>query len=62
MVPEWVRTLWEECLNAGIPFFFKQWGGATRVLVKENGYELDGEVIHEFPDPSSTARKRTTGA
>lgn len=26
MHPEWVRSLRDQCLNAGVPFFFKQWG------------------------------------
>jgi len=26
MNPEWVRSLRNQCINAGVPFFFKQWG------------------------------------
>jgi protein gp37 len=26
MHPEWARTLRDECVEAGVPFFFKQWG------------------------------------
>jgi hypothetical protein len=26
MHPDWVRSLRDECLTAGVPFFFKQWG------------------------------------
>jgi hypothetical protein len=26
MNPEWVRTIRDRCIDAGIPFFFKQWG------------------------------------
>lgn len=26
MHPEWVRSLRDQCLAAGVPFFFKQWG------------------------------------
>ncbi len=26
MHPDWVRTLRDECADAGVPFFFKQWG------------------------------------
>ena len=26
MHPEWVRSIRNQCLNAGVPFFFKQWG------------------------------------
>jgi len=27
MHPDWVRGLRDQCVSAGIPFFFKQWGG-----------------------------------
>jgi len=26
MHPDWVRSLRDQCVNAGVPFFFKQWG------------------------------------
>lgn len=26
MHPDWVRSLRDQCLTAGVPFFFKQWG------------------------------------
>jgi protein gp37 len=26
MHPDWVRNLRDQCQNAGVPFFFKQWG------------------------------------
>jgi protein gp37 len=26
---EWVTEIRDNCLDAGIPFFFKQWGGRT---------------------------------
>lgn len=26
MHPDWARSLREQCVNAGVPFFFKQWG------------------------------------
>lgn len=29
MDPGWVRELRDQCADAGVPFFFKQWGGAT---------------------------------
>ena len=29
MHPEWVRGLRDQCVNAGVPFFFKQWGEFT---------------------------------
>ena len=26
MHPEWARSLRDQCVGAGVPFFFKQWG------------------------------------
>lgn len=42
----WARFLRDECTGAGIPFFFKQWGGRTP---KANGRELDGRTWDEYP-------------
>jgi protein gp37 len=44
--PSWVRYLRDECKAAGVPFFFKQWGGRTP---KAGGCELDGREWKEFP-------------
>ena len=30
MQPDWVRTLRDQCRDAGVPFFFKQWGGTRK--------------------------------
>src|SRR5712691_11689207 len=30
MKPEWVRSLRDQCLASGVPFFFKQWGGVQK--------------------------------
>jgi len=30
MDPRWVREIRDQCLAAGVPFFFKQWGGGPR--------------------------------
>jgi protein gp37 len=27
MPAEWVREIRDQCIAAGVPFFFKQWGG-----------------------------------
>ncbi len=43
---EWVRTIRDQCSEAGVPFHFKQWGG---VRPKTNGHELDGREYREFP-------------
>jgi protein gp37 len=42
----WVRDIREQCVAAGVRFFFKQWGG---VRPKQGGRELDGRVWDEFP-------------
>src|SRR5262249_27868794 len=44
--PEWVRNIRDQCLLAGVPFFFKQWGGVRK---KRHGRELDGRTHDEFP-------------
>ena len=46
MSADWVRRIRDECVDAGIPFFFKQWGGRFN---KENGRLLDGRVWDEIP-------------
>jgi protein gp37 len=46
MDPAWVRTLRDECLAAGVSFFFKQWGGRTP---KAGGRLLDGRTWDEAP-------------
>lgn len=46
MGADWVRTLRNQCRVAGIPFFFKQWGGVRK---KRTGRELDGRTHNEFP-------------
>lgn len=43
---EWVRSLRDQCKNAGIPFFFKQWGGVRK---SETGRKLEGKTYDEFP-------------
>jgi protein gp37 len=43
----WVRALLEQCTTAGVPFFFKQWGGKTP---KAGGHLLDGREYRQFPE------------
>lgn len=43
---EWVREVRDQCLDAGVAFFFKQWGGRT---AKAGGRELDSSTWNEFP-------------
>jgi len=42
----WVRDLRDQCITASVPFFFKQWGGATP---RAAGNELDGVTWEEMP-------------
>lgn len=42
----WVADIRDQCLEAGVPFFFKQWGGVRK---KQNGRTLDGRTHDEMP-------------
>lgn len=46
MDPAWVVDLQEQCEAAGVPFFFKQWGGTKK---KKAGRLLNGRVWNEMP-------------
>jgi protein gp37 len=48
MDPGWARAIRDLCQVAGVPFFFKQWGGRTP---KAGGRELDGRTWDQYPDP-----------
>lgn len=40
MDPEWVRNLRDDCIDAQVPFFFKQWGTHSPFFIDlENGWE-----------------------
>jgi protein gp37 len=43
---EWFRELRAQCQAAGVPFFFKQWGGR---YPKHRGRVLDGRMWSEYP-------------
>jgi protein gp37 len=47
MKPEWVMDIRNHCRKAGVPFFFKQWGGVRK---KKAGRELEGRTWDEMPD------------
>jgi len=47
--PVWVEELLRACGDAGVPFFFKQWGGRTP---KSRGRELHGRTFDEMPTAS----------
>lgn len=46
---DWIRSIRDQCLLAGVPFHFKQWGGTNK---KKAGRMLDGRTWDEFPAPS----------
>jgi protein gp37 len=53
MNPEWARGVRDQCLAAGVPFFFKQWGAydsqGVRRSKKASGRVLDGQIWDEYP-------------
>ena len=44
---QWVLSVRDQCNQAGVPFFFKQWGGVRK---GKAGRELDGRTYDERPD------------
>ena len=53
MQPEWARSIRDQCLAAGVPFFFKQWGAhdasGARMSKKRAGRLLDGRTWDSVP-------------
>lgn len=45
--PVWVRGIRDQCADAFVPFYFKQWGGARST---SGGRELDGQLWGELPE------------
>lgn len=43
---EWVVEIRDQCRRAGVPFFFKQWGGRQK---SRAGRALDGRTYDELP-------------
>jgi protein gp37 len=64
MDQRWVVSLRNQCRAAGVPFFFKQWGGVRKT---EAGRKLQGRTYDEFPTivraevPSKTAQGQSGG-
>jgi len=46
MHPAWALDIRDQCLAAGVPFFFKQWGGVRK---KTAGRLLEGRTWEELP-------------
>jgi protein gp37 len=49
MEADWVRAIRDACIESGVPFFFKQWGGRNK---KKAGRILDGRTWDEMPAPA----------
>ena len=48
----WVTEIRDQCQKAGVPFFFKQWGGTNK---KKTGRLLDGRTWDEMPELKKAA-------
>lgn len=46
MLESWVTEIRDQCVEAAVPFFFKQWGGFNK---KKNGRLLDGVTWDQAP-------------
>ncbi|HEX3998458.1 MAG TPA: phage Gp37/Gp68 family protein [Pirellulales bacterium] len=46
----WVDRILRQCRVAGVPFFFKQWGGVRK---STTGRELNGHTFDEMPNRSA---------
>jgi protein gp37 len=61
MKEEWVNSIRQQCKQARIPFFFKQWGGFPK---SKNGRKLNGQTYDALPRigirsvPSNEMRQR----
>ena len=50
--PEWVRDVRDQCVDANVAFFFKQWGG---LRPKSGGRSLDDLEWSQFPETPKLA-------
>jgi protein gp37 len=50
MEQAWVCEILSQSETAGVPFFFKQWGGVQKKLA---GRTLHGRTYDQLPDPDS---------
>jgi len=51
MNEEWVKSIRDDCLKQGVPFFFKQWGGVNK---KKTGRLLEGKIWEQIPKKDKT--------
>jgi len=52
MKRDWVISIRKQCQEAGVPFFFKQWGGVNK---KRAGRQLQGRTWDQFPISTEVA-------
>ena len=52
---QWVTDIRDQCVEAHVPFFFKQWGGVNK---KKNGRELEGRLWSQMPDNNEEMQGR----
>ncbi len=53
MKKDWAVEIRNQCYNAGVPFFFKQWGGVNK---KAAGRQLEGRTWDEMPLAAANAQ------
>lgn len=49
---DWVVSIRNQCRKAGVPFFFKQWGGVQK---SKKGRKLEGRTYDQMPEHLSLA-------
>lgn len=54
---DWVVSIKNQCRNADVPFFFKQWGGVQK---SKNGRKLEGRTYDQMPERLSFAAQFST--
>lgn len=52
VMPEWIRSIRDQCKSQNVAFFFKQWGGRTS---KAGGNRLDGRRWLQYPEAVALA-------
>jgi len=56
MNPAWALSIRDQCCRAGVPFFFKQWGGVSK---KRAGRVLDGRTWDDMPSAAMAGSQVT---
>lgn len=55
--PDWIRRIRDQCNDARVAFFFKQWGGTNS---KSGGNQLDGRHWTQYPRAMSIRSRQQT--